>query len=61
MHEELKTRKNYFSEDARITKFHFQKFCLSELCCALFSAIGIALAIVAVKNSIYFNFFLFYC
>ena len=48
MQEELKTKKNYFLEDARITNFHFQKFCLAELCCALFSTIGISLAILAV-------------
>lgn len=48
MNEELRTKRHFFSEDARITLFHFKKFCLAELCVALFSVIGIALAIVAV-------------
>lgn len=52
MSEELKTKKNAFSEDSRITRFHFQKFCIAELSCALFSSIGITLAIIAVTTYI---------
>ena len=55
MHEQLQTKFNYFSEDSRNTNFHFQKFCMAELACALFSTIGIALAILAVHLPFFSN------
>ena len=57
MHEQLQTKFNYFSEDSRSTNFHFQKFCMAELACALFSTIGIALAILAVIHLFFWSIF----